>query len=419
MTTPHRSLLAGALALVLVLAGCSGDDLTSSTKSAADRDDGSAVATTATTGSSTAPSTAGSTDGSTDGADGDWEFANPEDEGVDPAGLEAARAYAFAPGKDTQGVVVLRHGKLVAEWYADGAGPESWAASWSVGKSVASALIGIAIDDGKIPGVDVKMTTYYPDWADRGLAGVTLRDVLEMSTGLAWEESYSPADLETSNVIDMVVRESDQLAYAAGRPAEFEPGTVFEYSSGTSMLLSGVIEQATGMTAGEYAEQELWGPLGVEQVDMWSDAAGHTLTYCCLDTTTRNFARFGQLYLEDGRWGDEQVVPESWVAESVAGSRAAPDDYGYQWWLGGAVGVPDDMYSARGHDGQYIYVIPSLDLVAVRNGIYVKDEGPPVAEPTLFEHYPSGGLVPGRGTTPPDSWDDGAFLGPIVAGISD
>lgn len=400
---PRRTTrLLGALAVGAVLAGCSaGNDAASSTPTSA-----RATATTSTT----VPAD--------ERVPGDeWQVDEPEDHGMDPAVLEGAKTYAFADGKNTQGVVVVRGGAIVAEWYAPGADEESWAASWSMAKSVASALIGIAIDEGKIPSIDEPMTTYYPDWADRGLGDVTLRHVLEMSPGLQWNESYDPADLGTSNIIDMVVRESDQLAYAAARPEAGPPGTQFLYSSGTSMLLSGVLEQATGMTAAEYADDVLWEPIGVDRVDMWSDAAGHTLTYCCTDTSSRDFARFGLLFLRNGRWGDEQVVSESWVAASHAGSAAAPQLYGLQWWLEDVPGVPTETYSAQGHDGQSIHVIPSLDLVVVRNGTYGKFDGPPVGEPTLFPRYPSGGLVPGEGTTPPDSWSDAEFLRPIVESI--
>ena len=393
----RRSLL--ALVLLASLTACSDDPARTSVTTTE-----APAATTAATTTTAAP------DDLVEGA--------PADEGMDATKLEGAKTYAFEPGKNTQGVVVVRHGTIVAEWYAPGADQDSWAASWSMSKSVASALVGIAIDEGKIPSVDVPMTTYYPDWAETGRGDITLRDVLEMSPGLTWEENYSPSSLDTSDVINMVVRESDQLAYAASRPAEVPPGTAFVYSSGTSMLLSGVLQQATGMEARDYAQQKLWDRIGVDQVEMWTDAEGHTLTYCCVDTTSRGFARFGQLFLDDGAWGSEQVVPESWVAASVAGSRAAPTTYGLQWWLDDVSGVPADMFSAQGHDGQFIYVIPSLDLVVVRNGTYAKEDGPPVADPTLFAHYPSDGLIPGKGTIAPDRWDDSAFLTPIVESIN-
>ena len=107
------------------------------------------------------------------------------------------------------------------------------------------------------------------------------------------------------------------------------------------MLLSGVLEQATGVPVHEYAADKLFEPLDVEQAEWWRDAAGHTLTYCCLDTTSRGFARFGLLYLRDGKWGRDRLVPRPWVRDSLEGAPAAPDGYGYQWWLGDVAGVPD------------------------------------------------------------------------------
>ena len=111
-------------------------------------------------------------------------------------------------------------------------------------------------------------------------------------------------------------------------------------------------------------------------------------------------------------------MPEGWIEESLtpsAPSDAAGEPYGYQWWLGEPEGIDEDVFAAVGHDGQWIYVVPGLDMVVVRNGTYVKDPGPPVADPSLFGLYPSDGLVPGKGTTPPEDWDDAEFLGPIIA----
>ena len=114
-------------------------------------------------------------------------------------------------------------------------------------------------------------------------------------------------------------------------------------------------------------------------------------------------------------WEGEQVVPADWVDLSVQGAPTSPDRYGLQWWLGEVDG--HDRFSARGHDGQYIYVIPDLDLVVVRNGFYQKSLGEPIGVPSLFVRYPSDGLVPGQGTVGPSSWSDDAFLGPIIDSI--
>ncbi|HEX7134640.1 MAG TPA: serine hydrolase [Iamia sp.] len=348
----------------------------------------------------------------------DWVVATPEEHGIDPAGLEEAREYAFAEGKETQGVVVVHGGEIVAEWYADGAGPDSWAASWSVAKSFTSAVVGIAIEEGEIPGVEEPMSTYIPGWAGTDREPITIRDVLHMASGLDWNEAYAGTAGE-SQIVQMVTGEADQLAYASVRPVRAPPGTAWNYSSGDSMLLSGVVEEATGRPLDDYATEVLLDPIGMQQVEWWRDVEGHTLGYCCFDTTSRDFARLGLLYARDGRWGDEQVVPEAWVEESLVPLEASAGEYGYQWWLGEPDGVTVDVFSAQGHDGQVILVVPVLDLVVVRNGTYVKDPGPPVADPTLFTRYPSDGIIPGRGTVPPDEWDDGELLRPIIAALGD
>ena len=221
--------LAAALALALVAACSSGDDA----------DDA-------------APAEAASAENDEAGTSADpgpWVVEAPEDHGLDPATLEEARTYAFADGRNTQGVVVVRDGVIVAEWYADGAGPDSWVASWSVAKSFASATVGIAIEEGKIPGVDEPMTTWYPEFAGTEREDMTLENVLQMGSGLDWVEDYDPDASASSDIIRMVTGERDQLAYAASQPAEVAPGTRWSYSSGDTMLLSGVIEQATGMPA--------------------------------------------------------------------------------------------------------------------------------------------------------------------------
>ncbi len=393
--------LGAALVLAVVAAACSGDD---------DEAEGA--------GTEPAGQASQASDGGTPADPGPWVVEAPEEHGLDPATLEQARTYAFADGKNTQGVVVVRDGVIVAEWYADGAGPDSWVASWSVAKSFTSATVGIAIEEGLIPGVDEPMTTWYPAFAGTEREDMTLRDVLQMGSGLDWVEDYDPASAAESDIIRMVTGERDELAYAASQPPEVAPGSRFSYSSGDTMLLSGVIEQATGMPADAYATDVLFEPLGLDRAEWWRDGAGHTLTYCCFDSTSRDFARFGQLYLQGGRWGDRQVVPEQWVDDSLVPSDAseeAGDPYGYQWWLGEPEGIDEDVFAAVGHDGQWIYVIPGLDMVVVRNGTYVKNPGPPVADPNLFPVYPSDGLVAGQGTSPPDDWDTSEFLGPILA----
>ena len=348
----------------------------------------------------------------------EWPMSTPSEQGMDATVLEGARTYAFQPGKNTQGVVVTRRGTLVAEWYEDGRDATSYAGSWSMAKSFTSALVGIAIDEHKIPGVDVKLVDYYPEWAGSPRAEITLENVLQMSTGLEWVEDYNVNNANSSDVVKLVFTTDSPLAYVVAKPLESPPNTMFEYSSGNTLLLSGVLQKATGKRAGDYAQEKLFGKLDMTNAQWWRAKTGETLTYCCVDMTSRDFARFGLLYMQHGLWDGEQIVPAAWIDASLT-SASTYAGYGYQWWLEGKTDsrLPADLFMANGHDGQYIYVVPSLDLVVVRNGHYDKFDGPPIADPQLFLRYPSDGLSPGGGTLPPDSWSHAEFLRPILASI--
>jgi len=350
----------------------------------------------------------------------DWPVETPAEQGMDAATLDGARAYAFQDGKNTQGVVVTRRGVLVAEWYEDGRGPDSYAASWSMAKSFTSALIGIALDEGKLAGVDVPLVDYYPQWQGSPRDQISIEHILHMASGLEWLEAYDLSMANESDTVQLVLTTGSPLDYVLAKPLESPPGTVFEYSSGDTLLLSGVLAEATGERAGDYGQRRLLSRLDIADAEWWRASTGETLTYCCLDMTSRDFARFGLLYMQHGMWNGQQVVPADWVDASLTPSPLYRG-YGYQWWLIGEDDsrLPADTFAAEGFDGQYIYVIPSLELVVVRNGHYDKDLGPPIADPTLFLRYPSNGLTPGAGTVPPDSWDDAAFLGPIIDSITD
>lgn len=349
----------------------------------------------------------------------DWPTSTPEEQGMNAGTLEAARQYAFQADRHTQGVVIIRHGVLVAEWYEDGRDAKSYAGSWSMAKSFTSALVGIAIHEGKIPSVQAKLVDYYPEWAGSPRDQITIEHTLHMSTGLMWDEDYVIEHATTSDVVHLVFTTDSPLDYVVSKPLEFPPDTMFEYSSGNTLLLSGVLAKATGKRAGDYAQEKLFSKLDIEGAEWWRAKTGETLTYCCLDMTSRDFARFGLLVMQHGMWDGEQVVPADWVDASLA-SAPTYKGYGYQWWLEGKdnPNLPADLFMANGHDGQFIYIIPSLELVVVRNGHYDKFDGPPIAEPQLFLRYPSDGLTPGGGTIPPASWSHEDFLRPILASIT-
>lgn len=404
-----KRLIPALTVVALALASCSSDD--ASTAGTSPRP--TTMTTTTVAGPTSSAGSAGSAGKLVYPGD-DWAVADPADHGIDPAGLEAARAYAFEPKHHTQGVVVIRGGEIVGEWYAPGSDADSWAASWSVAKSFTSATVGIAIHEGKIDGVDDPASKYLTAWAGTEHAGITVKDLLQMSSGIDWDEDYRGIDAE---IVRMVTGQPDQLAYAMSVPQAVEHGTRWSYSSGDSMILGGVVEAATGERLDAYAKEKLLDPIGLDRVEWWRDAKGHTLGYCCFDTTSRDFARLGLLYLRHGRWAGKQIVPQQWVEDTIQPVADSHGEYGYQWWTYDIEGVPKDTFLAEGIDGQFIYVIPSLDLVVVRSGTYVKDPGPPVADPNLFLVYPSGSLVPGKGTSEPEDWDSSAFLTPIVDAI--
>ncbi len=308
----------------------------------------------------------------------DWEVSSPEAEGMDTARLENVAAYCEEHG--CRAVVIVRHGRIAWERYWGGWDEDSTDNSWSMAKSITSALIGIAIAQGKIEGLDQSAADYIQEWRGTDREKITLRHLLSMTSGLSWSMIYDPPSGDTINML----KSDDAVGYAVGRPPYREPGSDWYYSDGDAQLPARIIKAATGMEAGQYAQQELFGPIGVEGATWRTDELGQTLTFCCVFTSARDFARFGYLFLRDGRWGEKQVVPENWVRESTQPSQGENIQYGYYWWLLDLPDVPEDMFTAIGFQTKRIYVIPSLDIVAVRLG-----EGD-------------------------EDWDDNDFLKPIV-----
>ncbi|MEM7138351.1 MAG: serine hydrolase [Myxococcota bacterium] len=345
--------------------------------------------------------------------------ASPSAVELDPAGLEAIRRYAMSPDMNTQAVVILKDGEVVAEWYAPDRGPTDWATSWSVAKSFAGTMIGIALHEGLIPSLDEPMTTYIAEWRGTSRNRITLRDVLSMSTGFIWAEWDGPVD-------DVIALGSsaDQLAYALDQEVGSPPGQVWNYSSGTIMLLSRVLAEATGMDPAAYAEAKLFEPLSFERAEWWKDGGGNTLMYCCIDATSRDFAKLGQLYLQGGEWNGERLLPEDWVFEATRPQQPDNTSYGLTWWLNGEGGRPDrptvprSVYWAQGFDGQYIFVFPEQGLVVVRNALFVRPEGPAVAPMGITDAgLGLGGITPTGTLTPGADWDPTTFLELIMEAV--
>ncbi|MDP6933976.1 MAG: serine hydrolase, partial [Myxococcota bacterium] len=237
----------------------------------------------------------------------EWDEAEPEAHGFDSDLLDEAREYAFVSTHNTQAVVIIKDGVLIAEWYADDTDRDTPVTSWSTAKSFTSALFGVALRE-KLLELDEPIGDYMPDWSGETHQGITIRHLLEMRSGI--EEN-------TANEYGMY-GEAYQLAYSLDRTPSWEPGVSFNYVNEDSMVLGGVLSAAFDREVGRVAQDEIFEPLGMEAA-WWTDSSGHSLTWCCIDSTARDFARFGLLYARDGEWMGEQLIPSDFVAESTAG----------------------------------------------------------------------------------------------------
>ncbi len=283
---------------------------------------------------------------------------------------------AFLDRTVTTGLLVVHRGAITHEEYRLGADETSPFTSWSMAKSVVSALVGIAIDEGRIASVRDPIGAYVPALAGSGYGAVPIEDALTMSSGVAFDEDYDHplSDINLFFVRTMAVGTPIE-AIVAGLESVRAPGTYNDYVSADTMALGLVLEAATGVPLAEYLQTRLWGPMGAEADAFWStDRAGREFAFCCLNATLRDYARFGRLYLEGGAREGRQIVPAGWVAASVNPTAAhlLPGDnpasswtfgYGYQWWI---PEEPQGDYTAIGVWGQYLYVDPVREVVIVK-----------------------------------------------------
>ncbi len=265
----------------------------------------------------------------------------------------------------------------MVEEYFGGWGPDRLHTLQSVSKSVTSALIGIAIERGDLPGVRARILDFFPDLRnglepDPRRAKITLADLLTMRSGTDYQEGYSGSPHDRLNDLS---RGWDR--FYLNRPMVREPGTRFRYDSGGVILLSAILNRRVGVHADVYADRHLFGPLGIDRRSWYRNAEGHPHTGGGLDLRPRDMARFGLLYLRRGRWRDRQVVPADWVDRSFreqvsfGGGRGRVTGYGYLWWI--LQPDPDGpgqqpIYAAMGFRAQYIFVVPEHDMVVVVTG---------------------------------------------------
>jgi CubicO group peptidase (beta-lactamase class C family) len=314
-----------------------------------------------------------------------------------PAVAEAIERAFAEPGpparRQTKAVVVARDGRLVAERYAPGVGPDTPLLAWSMAKSLTMALVGALVLDGRL---DPAAPAPVPEWRDAGdpRRAITLDLLLRASSGLAFDETYGP----TNDVSRMLFTRPDTGAFAAAMPLAFPPGERWSYSSGTSNLIARIVRDAFGGDLAamvRYANERLFDPAGMASAFFEPDASGSFVGSSYAHMTARDWARFGELFRRDGVGEGRRLLPEGWVRYATTPTPAAPQGaYGAHWWLNaGAPGDPDDrpwpripaeVYAARGHSGQWVAVVPSARLVVVRLGLTVPDAEPIDGTETLI-----------------------------------
>lgn len=323
--------------------------------------------------------------------------STPEEQGMDSEKLlEIHDFYVRQHEKDVEysidSISVYRNGYLVADYYFNPLYPRDTPhIIHSATKSIMSALIGIAIEQGHIESVDVPYVAFFPDKqaaiTDERMKAITLRDLLSMETGIR-SRDFS---LYSWEGIFAMQQTNDWVAYIMSLPVDAEPGVRFDYSNMSSFLLSAIIEEATGMDTLDFARENLFDPLGIEDVRWEWSPQGYAIGFARMWLKPEDMAKFGLLYLQQGQWDGEQIVPAAWVRESLTPHafpknyvevleangekdqelttlnwrianifRPFSDGYGYQWWLD-----KDGSYSAVGVGGQYIMVVPEENLVMV------------------------------------------------------
>lgn len=349
----------------------------------------------------------------------EWPVSTPEAEGVDPAAVDSLLADIEA---GRYGLIdhflLIRHGKAIVDrsWdhgarYAELLAAQGDTAehpynydhpAWhpfyrdtdlhtlqSVTKSVVSVAFGIAVDAGLLPGVDAPawpyLAAFAPDTADPRRRAATLEDFLTMRSGMSWAAPGQTYDDPAHPTVELEASDA-WIAYATARPMATEPGVRFDYNDGVSVLLGKIVREATGLRMDAWADERLFRPIGIDERYWKITPDGEADTEGGLYLSAHDLARVGYLMLRGGRWNGRQIVSEAWVRAStspvvpdVAPANGRPDSgYGYHWWAPVHEDGETVVFAANGYGGQFLHVVPGLDLVSVFNG-WTLHERPPLS----------------------------------------
>jgi CubicO group peptidase (beta-lactamase class C family) len=272
------------------------------------------------------------------------------------------------------GLLVLKDGKIVLEKYALGRKPTDRWTSFSVAKSVTSTLVGAAIQDGKIKSINDPVTAYVPDLKGSAYEGVTVRQMLMMSSGVKWNEDYVDPNSDVAKAGGSVTEPgvNPMVSYLRKLPRAHEPGTTWHYNTGETDLVGVLVSKATGESLAQYASEKIWQPYGMERDAVWmTDPGGQERGGCCISMTLRDYGRVGLFIADGGVANGKQVVPKGWVAEATKREITSKEinegqgGYGYFWWI-----RPNGAYEAVGIFGQSITTFPAEHLIIVQNAAW-------------------------------------------------
>ena len=319
---------------------------------------------------------------SSNNIDFSWIEKSPESIGLDTIEVNQLMDFVKIPEFNTQAAILIQGNYIIAEYYGEGYDKSSLVTSWSVAKSFTSTLIGIAIDEGYINSINDPITNYLPEWKGKDQDNILLKHLLAMQSGM------------DDHPLAGVVFSTNMVKYSLDRDVLRPPETAFSYSNEDSMLLGEILENATGFSVQDYADKKLFNILEIED-KWWTDQAGNTVTYAGLDMNPRDFAKFGLMVAQDGKWENKEVVSSEWL-ETATNNYNDLAPYGFQWWTSNSPDEKDyNFFSAKGLDGQLIYVWPEIDLVFVRFTKYqhVGDKESSIVNfPTSYQNTESGNL---------------------------
>jgi len=275
---------------------------------------------------------------------------------------------AYMAGQRSAALLVVHDGKLRLERYGLGFDASGRWTSFSVAKSITSTLVGAAIRDGFIRGMDDKVSDYLPEMKGSAYDDVSIRQLLTMTSGVKWNEDYGDpqSDVARFNKHQPEAGVDALLSYMRRLPREAPPGTRWNYSTGQTNLVGVLLVRATKKPLATYLSEKIWVPAGMEQQATWIlNRSGDEISGCCIQAAARDFARFGLFILDGARVGGASIVPEGWLAEATSertGIRVRGRGYGYQWWT-----YADGDFAARGIFGQGIFIDPKRKIVIASN----------------------------------------------------